>query len=122
MKKVLIVEDRQSCQSGWAAQLAGKVEVIPAFTRLEAEEKFKANPDVDAIVMDACVPGHKPNTMVLVMEFRENFKGPMIAQSDEPPYREMLIKYGCNFECKKDDVPAKLCEILGLKVTAGGAT
>jgi len=114
MKKVLIVEDSQAYQSGWAKQLKGKVEVISAFTRLEAEEKFNANPDVVAIVMDACVPEHKPNTMVLVMEFRETFKGPIIAQSDEPSYRQMLVKYGCNFECKKDDVPAKLCEILAI--------
>jgi len=119
LKKVLIVEDDCVKQMAWIDMLANKVEVISAFSRVEAEQTFRDNPDISAIVMDACVPGNSPNTAVLVREFRETFNGPIIATSSEAPYRQLLIRAGCDYECKKDDVPAKICEVLGLSDKKG---
>lgn len=113
-KKVLFVEDRAWQQKDWLEALDGKVEIISALSIAEAEEKFTANTDIAAIVMDACVPGDEPNTIPLVKKFRETFTGPMIATSSYFGYRQMLVRAGCDHDCAKYKVPEKLCEILGL--------
>ncbi len=112
--KVLIVEDKDYIQARWRQALDGRVEVVSAFSIKEAMDKFATNPDVVAIVMDACVPGEEPTTPPLVTKFRETFKGPMIAASAAPWYRKELMRAGCDHESQKDDVPQKLLEILGL--------
>jgi len=116
LKKVLAVEDREHTQTYWEDMLSGKVELIFASSIQEAEEKFVANPDIVAIVMDACVPGAMPNTMPLVEKFRAKFTGPMIATSNDDTFCEELVQAGCNHKCGKNSVPQKLCEILGLQV------
>ncbi len=114
MKKVLIVEDKLVEQLLLKRELDGEIEIITAFSIEEAETKFAANPDVAAIVMDACVPGHDPNTGPLVKRLRALFAGPIIATSSVLSYRQQLVQAGCDFECGKDSVPHKLREALDL--------
>ena len=113
MKKVLIVEDRRSLHSAWRVELAGKVEVLSAYTIEEARELFDANrDDIAAIVLDACVPGDDPNTLPLAQEFGKVFGGPMIAISGDEFYRTLLMSAGCNHESEKNELSKKICEVL----------
>jgi DNA-binding NarL/FixJ family response regulator len=114
LKKVLIVEDSQGYQRDYARALTGKVEILAALTIDDAEDLFVENPDISAIVMDACVPGDDPTTPPLVRKIRETFTGPMIAASSDWDYRQELVAAGCDHEVPKGRVPAKLIEVLGL--------
>jgi CheY-like chemotaxis protein len=114
MKKVLVVEDCESYQRIWSEELNGKVELVSAFSIREAEEKFAANPDIVAIVMDACVPGSEPTTPPLVRKFRTTFTGPMIAASSDEKYRKELMLAGCDYQSNKSGLPEVLCKILGV--------
>ena len=113
-KKVLVVEDEEYMHEIWRWELDGKVVLLSAVSVAEAEEQFTANPDIVAIVMDACVPGSLPNTLPLVRKFRETFKGPIIAISSNKSYRRQLVRAGCDHESTKNFLPQKLLEILGL--------
>lgn len=114
MKKVLIVEDTERLHRQWREELGNEIELISAYSIGEAERLFAANPDITAIVMDACVPGSTPNTQPLVRKIRETFTGPIIATSGAAFYREGLLQAGCSHEASKNDVPKMVCEVLGL--------
>ena len=113
-KKVLVVEDEEYKYDRWRREFDNKVVLIFAPSIEEAEEQFTANPDIDAIVMDACVPGDSPTTPPLVRKFRQTFMGPMIAISSLGSYRRELIQAGCDHESTKDAMPTKVLEVLGL--------
>jgi DNA-binding response OmpR family regulator len=115
LKKVLVVEDERYFHNSWRLDLGNKVMLISTLSIREAEEQFAANPDIAAIVIDACVPGYLPNTEPLVRKFRETFTGPIIAISSSPEYRAKLVSAGCDHECgRKYTLPQKLLEVLGL--------
>jgi hypothetical protein len=114
MLKVLIVEDEKRWHDDWRRKLDGKVVLVSTFSIQEAEEQFVANPDIVAIVMDACVPGDEPTTEPLVQKFRATFTGPMIAASGAWDYRKDLMRAGCDHESPKYELPQKLLAVLGL--------
>lgn len=117
-KKVLVVEDKKFWHNIWRRQLefvnSGGVILISAFSVKEAEKQFAANPDVAAIVMDACVPGDTPNTSALVQKIRETFKGPMIAISSCEDYQQVILKTGCDHFSSKENLIQKIQEVLDL--------
>lgn len=120
--KVLIVEDLWPVQKFLQECLTTKVRVLSAFTIKEARGLFTSNPDLKLIVMDACVPedaesprSYAPNTPLLVREFRQSFKGPMIAMSNVAEYQTMLIDAGCNYKRgDKVHLPEEILRILGI--------
>lgn len=112
--KVLVVEDDPERRAQYAARCGGQIELMMAETIEKAEELFAANPDLAAIVMDACVPGDEPTTVPLVGKFRKTFTGPIIAASSEPDFRRELMRAGCSHESPKYELPEKLREVLGL--------
>lgn len=112
--KVLIVEDSRGWQIMYARDLNGRVEILSAYSVAEAEKLFAANPDISAVVIDACVPGDEPTTQPLVSKIRGSFTGPMIASSGAARFRKALMGYGCDHEADKRNVPIKLIEVLGL--------
>ena len=114
MPKILIVDDFKQWQNSWKRRLGDKVEILSAFTIPEADALFSANPDINLIVMDACVPGDELTTPPLVRKFRETFKGPMIAVSSDEEYRKELMRVGCDHESEKEHLPKKVLEILGI--------
>ena|SRR3989344_3460464 len=112
---VLVVEDEEYWQDRWKRELDGKVVLVSALSIEEAEEKFATNPDIDAIVMDARMPGGSPSTTLpLVRKLREIFTGPIIASSSLGSYRQRLVQAGCNHESEKESLPQKLLEVLGI--------
>ena len=113
--KVLIVDDDKQWQRTFVRAFTDKgIQVLGALTIKQAEEMFVENPDIKAVVMDACVPGDDPTTLPLTRKFRETFSGPMIAISSRDDFRRQLMAAGCDRECLKQDLPQKLCEILNL--------
>lgn len=120
MHTVLLVEDDEFIQEmwkySWAVLLANKPKIIfiSAFSVKDAERKFFNQHDITCVVMDACVPGRKPNTPPLVKKIRVAFEGPIIAVSSDPEYQQILMSAGCSHRCEKNDLPAKLLEILGV--------
>lgn len=115
LQKVLVVEDMKSLQGHLKRTLEGKLEIISALTVEDGQRLFDLNPDVAAIVMDACVPGDWPTTIPLVKEIRrKNFTGPMIAISSNSSFRQQLMAAGCSHECDKLETRKKLCEILNI--------
>lgn len=114
--KVLVVEDEFWRWDGWRRELDSKVTLLCVCSIEQAEEQFAANPDIAAIVMDACVPGDSTTTPPLVRKFRETFTGPMIAISGLGSYRQQLIQAGCDHESDKDPVAltTKILEVLDL--------
>lgn len=114
-KKVLIVEDMPMYHHQWYIEISDcerEIEMVSATTLEEARTKFAANPDIDIIVMDACVPGDRPNTYSLTQEMRKTFKGPMIACSTIPEYREILMQAGCDYASSKTGLVQLLIEII----------
>lgn len=113
-RKVLVVDNMDWVHRKFARELGEKVALLKALTLEEGEKLFGANPDICAIVMDACVPGDEPNSQWLVREIRKTFKGPIIAISSMASYREELLRAGCDHESEKDGLSKKLLEVLGL--------
>ena len=113
-KKVLIVEDERRWQELLAETIVqlGRLP-IEAMTVKEGERLFRENPDVVAILMDACVPGDTPTTVSLVRKIRdEMYRGPIVAMSSVLEYRELLVVAGCSHQCDKSDLLQRLPEIL----------
>jgi len=112
-KKVLVVDDNESLQRSLKNVLSRHgIIVLSALTIGEAEELFSTNPDVNLIVMDACVPGDRPNTFSLVRKIRQKYAGPIIACSSLREYRRLLIEAGCDQEASKLDLPIVIKKIL----------
>jgi hypothetical protein len=114
MPKVLAIEDDWHYHDYWKEKLGDKVELISAFSIEEAEEKFAANPDVAAIVVNACVRSDEPNTPPLVRKFRATFTGPMFAVSCLSAYKKKLMLAGCDYQSGRGDLPEILGRVLGI--------
>ena len=99
--KILVVEDSYSNLEEIEKTLDGKeVEILWGRTQEEAQELFYLHEEsLDLIIMDACVPGSRPNTMDLIKEVLESgFRRPIIAVSTISAYIPVLIKAGATHE------------------------
>lgn len=117
MKKILIVDDLDYMYEIWRDLFEVnklEIEIIKALSIKEAEEAFNNNSDLNAVVVDACVPGYEPNTMDLIRKMRKSFFGPIIAISDEDDFNDILMKAGCNCQTRKWTLPQKIKEVLCL--------
>ena len=113
--KILIVEDRDIYQSLYRDYIQSAAEILAAKSLDEGKRLFDENPDIVLVVMDACVPGSKPNSMNLIIHIRQTFNGPMIAASSDPDYRDILVETGCNLKSPKEKVPDLVRELLRLR-------
>jgi len=118
---ILIVEDDGRLQRTYFEALTNCFEIIGAYTVGEARQKFKEHfTSLELVVMDACVPGSSFNTKPLVEEMRiAGFKGPIMANSNTPYYRELLMKAGCDIDpLGKDNVPNMIRDYFEKKAPA----
>jgi len=113
--KVLLVDISVKYWQEWAKALEEKVEFIHELTIETARESFAEHHDIAVIITIACMASDKPNTMDMVKGFREKFKGPMVAVSQYPKYRKKLRDAGCDHACPREDVVAKILELLKKK-------
>lgn len=116
MKKVLLVEDTEWCYEKISKVLDSKVEVIWADSLEKGKSLFGENPDIDLIIMDACVPGDAPNSMPLIKHILEaGFKNPIIGCSSMSFYTNNLIEAGATHKSDKDKVGKLALELLGIQ-------
>lgn len=115
---ILIVDDTKVIQdvlTGILKKCGRITTVLNARTIEEAEALFAANPSVDLIVMDACVPGGEINTEPLVRKIRQTYKGPIIGSSTSLHFQDRLVEAGCTTKCEKVELPQTIYELLGIK-------
>ena len=95
--KVLVVDDQPTIFTNLNYRYDGQAVFLSASTEEEARRLFADNPDIELIIMDACLDGPKPDTIGLVQYFRrEGFEGLIIAVSSDSRYLEGLQEAGCN--------------------------
>jgi CheY-like chemotaxis protein len=118
LPKVLVVEDNRMLQERFAERLEGKVTVLSAHTVEEARHLFAANPDVRVIALDGYLrpafgDPRPPDTLPLVSEFRQTFRGKIIAMAFFPHHRQALVAAGCDHSCDKENLPQEIELLLG---------
>ncbi len=118
-KRILIVEDKEEnfdiIRFGLKRlRPEGDFVLFWAATLKEGGALYRKNrDDLSAVVMDACVPGHNPNTMGLIEEIRaDGFRGLIIAASCQPEYNKRLIEAGADVQADKVKVASMLFELI----------
>jgi len=115
MPKVLVVEDHEGYFAAINHDLKDKVEVLHAETLEEGDNLFQSHPDVDLVIMDACVPGDSPNAMPLVKKIVDSgYSKPIIACSSMPFYTRKLVDVGATHQSDKYGVAKMALELLNL--------
>jgi len=115
MPKVLVVEDDDIWFRIINQDFNGKVEVLRAKTLTEGDDLFRDNPEVDLIIMDACVPGDFPNAMPLVKKIiNSGYVKPIIACSSMSPYIIKLVEAGATHQSDKGKVAEMALKLLNL--------
>ena len=107
MHKVLIIEDDQETQELYRDILkisdpTHRITLLMASTQPDAEMLFSDNPDISVIIFDGNVPGGKEKTtLALITKFRQSFKGPMIATSNDEKLQKIMVEIGCSHRSPK---------------------
>jgi DNA-binding NtrC family response regulator len=107
LPKVLVVDDDRGMHLMLALRLKGKAVLLSAHTLDEARALFAANRDsIRLVVLDGCLHSafqvQTPDTLPLIPEFRATFRGPIIAASSFPDFRQAMVKAGCTHNCDRD--------------------
>jgi hypothetical protein len=112
---VLIADDLPDVIRSWESELDEYgIGVVKATTIRQLCEVFFAHEfEIEAIILDGCIPGHSPNTIPFVRLVREiGFTKPIIAASSSEVYREMMLNAGCSHEAPKEQAVELLVEVL----------
>lgn len=110
---VLVLDDQRTFHMVFRERMDGIVRQLHAYTIDEARDLFDTHSrEIHAIVMDACVPGHRPTTTALVREMRRTFRGPIIGCSSDPYNLTVMRDAGCSHACDKAYVFAAIAHIL----------
>jgi CheY-like chemotaxis protein len=117
MKRILIVEDKESQQSVYADQFGKyEVEISAAYDLGQAESILDHMPDLDLAVVDGCVPGYHYNTGPFIKKLRQKFAGQIVAASSDPRIRKEMLASGCDHQVEKYEVRDKVVELLNLQL------
>lgn len=115
MFKILVVEDNEPDFSDMELGLSNLAVVFWAETLEKGEACFRENPDVDLIIMDACVPGNEPNSMPLIASIlASGYTKPIIAISGMANFSRMLVTAGATHEATKQGVVKMARDLLNL--------
>ncbi len=118
MPKVLLIEDDEFYSEFIKADLEkGGVVVLLSTTLNGGYELFNKHSDsIDLIIMDACVPGDRPNSMPLVRTIIESgYSKPIIACSSMPQYRGALTSVGATHQAGKNEAATMALRLLNIK-------
>lgn len=111
--KILLIEDSEDYGENCSWKLGEDFDVLWAKTQEEAQELVKAHKkELVLVVMDACVPGHHPNTQALTAWVRSQFSGPIVACSSSPRWAKDLFEYGATHTSEKLELPQVVRSIL----------
>ena len=117
LPRVFVVDDDRMLHKVLIMKLGRGMTILSAHTLGEARNLFAAYPDIRLIVLDGCLlrsslQAKMPDTLPLVGEFRKTFRGPIVAASSNPNFRQMMMGAGCDHECEDKDLLAQVIERL----------
>jgi hypothetical protein len=100
---ILILEDLHYFQAIYREIFPIDIVILAAVSIEEATAFFRLHRGkIDAMIIDACVPGAKINTDIFVHDVRTaGFERPMIAASSLGCNSNILIEAGCNQAARK---------------------
>lgn len=113
--KVLIADDLTWVIQDWESTLSEYgIEVVKATTIRELCEVFLAHEhEIEAIILDGCMPGDSPNTIPFVHIAREiGFDKPIIAASGLERYRDWMVRAGCSHQAPKEQAAELVADLL----------
>jgi hypothetical protein len=97
-------EEEQAIVVFWASDIDGAKKMFESYRE-----------DIDAVVLDACVPGAEINTIPLLgFILNSGFDGPIIANSSMPKYSADLVSAGATHACSKNDAPYLTRKLLSM--------
>ena len=102
---VLIADDLPHVIEAWESALTEYgIAVAKATTIRELCETFFAyEHEIDAIILDGCIPGDRPNTISFIDIVRQfGFTKPIIAASSSERYRANMMSWGCSHQAPKE--------------------
>lgn len=111
MKKVLLVDDELFVHELITDTLRGKAEVIIAVNAVEARQQFARHSDLSMIIMDGDLSNNS-STPDLVREFRQTFRGPMLAASGNFQRQRELLEAGCSHDARKPKTYRVVVDVL----------
>lgn len=122
-KVILIVEDNifkiKYFTNAINAELGETVEVlvatkIPMANVYISGRTIGSEKPLSVVVMDGCLENNeRPDTLPLIEKLLEfQFKGPIIAMSASPEFREQMMKAGCTHASEKVDVPSLVVRLI----------
>ena len=119
MPKVLLIEDSKFFSELIKLDLEnGGVEVLLSMTLDGGYELFCKHSDIDLIMIDACVPGDRPNSMPLVQRIvAGGYNKPIIACSSMPKYSRELISVGATHMADKNEAATMALHLLNIKLS-----
>jgi hypothetical protein len=94
------------------------ISVFSAKTLSETKRLYDENKDeLDAIIMDACLEGDTPDTLLIVEHMiASGFKNPIIATSCDIHFSEMLMQSGATHISEKYQAVELLLELLDIHI------
>ena len=114
---VLVADDRETMINLHAIQLSMYgIEYVTATSLLGLGAMFDTYKDeLDAIILDGCIPGNALNTLDFIKEARgRGFTQPIIAASSYEKYRAQMVEAGCSHEAPKELAADLVAELLGV--------
>ena len=122
-KVILIIEDSipqiDYFTRGFELKLGETVEVLVATSILMANvyisgRTIGSEKPLSIVVMDGCLNRkHQLDTLPLIEDLlRFGFKGPIIAMSASPEFREKMMAAGCTHVSEKVDVPSLVTQLI----------
>jgi PleD family two-component response regulator len=116
-QRVMVVDDEEMIHNLSRHYLSRhNIEVVSVRTNEEALVEFETyDGKFDAIGFDGHVSGSNLDTLELVKRISSRFSGPMVAFSSNPAYQGLMIDSGCNYQCRKENFPKKVLELLGIR-------
>lgn len=98
MPMVLIIEDESDWQRIYQDRLDRDIRIIKAYSIAAARQKMLDHAPVDLMVVDGYLGPQSSldATIQMVKDFRQTFKGPMVAASANVKTNALLMSAGCD--------------------------
>ena len=112
---VLIADDLPEVLGAWTKELAAyDVTVVAASTLEELDKVFEEHEQqLDAIILDGCIPGHDVNTLRFIWKVRDRgCQVPIIASSSLREYRDMMVRAGASHQAPKQEAVDAVADLL----------
>ncbi len=112
---VLAADDLPEVLETWTKELAVYgITVVTASTLEELDRVFEEHEhQLDAIILDGCIPGHDVNTLRFIWKVRDrDCRVPIIASSSLPEYRRMMVRAGASHQAPKQEAVDTVADLL----------